>query len=725
MPTSTSVEPAATDAAEVPVVLDEDELRLDQLAVVHAALNPDSLKWQQDVIVTAAVELLASRDLTCEQITKALRQMWATTAISDVVVAESLESGREAGLVAPSTTLSGEERWQATDNARKDSEGDRAWARAKLEDFSAAVDQQLEERGLECGPAQRTKLVSATLQALAVAASGVYEVDDSDPEGLLRPVRFDLQRAHEWVRTQVEPRSVRDACLPLVDAAADPLDPFGNAVVHLLVVGNLLRGVMARHDVSGAPDLSNLRLLLDTSVLTDLVDDGSDAQQQLERAITLTNECGGQVVVAEHTLDEWERLWVAADQQRPEQADRMQLAAHTDVLAENPFVAAFYRQKQNDPKLRWARFQVGRRNIRTKLEDLGVVVRDAGNRRDADRDRVAAAKEALTKLNDKRKGKGNRKGPWHRGAAAIAADAESVAMILRWRARERSSALGAGYFCARDTMTNKACAPLREEGDTRPLVVSPAGWVMLMARLAVGDPEQRQGLVELVGSNVVRETFLSMATMYTAEDALRCAEVLREDGHLAPEDLRTVVQLELDDVLGSESTSLLVAEEAIRLRSARRDERARRAAEIAERERDRALTEQQELRSTLEKASQRHEAELRRQEVAVREEAEAAKSQTAHIERHHRVVVRSLVTALAVALVVGGFVIAGLVAGEAPDKQGYVVRTLVTLGVLIAGIDSARHPDLGRAAILGRIIRIGLGLVATVLLEIALVAVLR
>lgn len=46
-----------------------------------------------------------------------------------------------------------------------------------------------------------------------------------------------------------------------------------------------------------------------------------------------------------------------------------------------------------------------------------------------------------------------------------------------------------------------------------------------MARLVTGDPAEKRRLVEVVGSNVVSETFFGMATGYSVEDALHVSNI--------------------------------------------------------------------------------------------------------------------------------------------------------------------------------------------------------
>jgi hypothetical protein len=684
-----------TTTADGVLALSSESLRIDQLAIVHAALRDDAVEWQQDVVVNAAIEVLTGRDLACAEITRVLAEMWATEAITETVVAQALKYGSALGLVTTQPTLSGETRWQATDGARRDAEADKQWARKLVSDFSAEICIRADELELSVKDSQLERLTSVLLQAVAVAASGVYEVDSASPAGLLRPVEFRSARAAEWVQAEVQPKSIRDLCLELLPGVVDPLDDFGGTIVHHLVIGNLLRGVMGRHNLVTGSDLGGMRLLLDTSVLLDLVDEGAPEQGQLLQAIELTTRAKGEVVVAEHTLAEWERVWEAADHEHPERVDTTTVPRHTDVLARNPFVRTFFRMKQSDPGLSWVRFQVGRRDIRKRLHTLGITVRPHGNTTEADLANYANALAAFEVVNRDR--------PHPRSTTRVEADAQSVAMVLRWR--EQSPGIPcAAYFCARDNLT-KAAFEAMSVDHGQPLVVNPGGWTMFMARMSVGSPEERNELVRVVGSSAVRDSFLAMATMYTADDAIRCAEIMRENGDLSLHDLRTVVQLQLTEMLtGEDSEPKRHAEEAIRLRTERRDARSKREAAAARQVAETAQREAEIARRLAAAADQRRAEEgdaLRRQHNdALAEHKRVAEQESQQRDQMHRQNIRWLVTVLLGTILTAAFIIVAVVTDGVPSTKTLLLQGCFVTAVLLTGADAALHPDRSRYQIL-------------------------
>lgn len=167
-------------------------------------------------------------------------------------------------------------------------------------------------------------------------------------------------------------------------------------------MGNLLRGVMTRQDVPDPVDLGGTRLLLDTSVLVDLIDEDTNAQHQLLQVVALTQRLGGVVVVADQTMEEWARLWGAADQEQPRQLEAAALAANADVLVRNKIVQIFIRVRSKDQSVNWPRFEVGRRDLAARLNELGVVVRPSGNNTPVDQELEGRAAAEIRKVDEER-----------------------------------------------------------------------------------------------------------------------------------------------------------------------------------------------------------------------------------------------------------------------------------------------------------------------------------
>lgn len=670
---------------------DLTELQVDQLAAIHAALNDDAAGWQQDVILNAVIEILTGGDYTCGELAAALNTMWVTQAITEVAVDRALADGRELELVVPNTSLGGRTKWTATAGARSDVEKNHLWAERVFGTFQKQMVERLADEGVELKPERYKRVAAQVLQALAVGAAGTFEVLAPGTSRLLRPVNFDRRAAERWLETKVEPASVRDGCKILVMASLNPLDEFGSEVVHLLVMGNLLRGVMTRQDVPDPVDLGGTRLLLDTSVLVDLIDEDTNAQHQLLQVVALTQRLGGVVVVAEQTMEEWARLWDAADREQPRQLEAAALAAHADLLVRNKLVQIFIRVRSKDQSVNWPRFEVGRRDLAARLNELGIVARPSGNNTPADQDLEGRAAAEIRKVDEERESRGRQ-----RRHTAVAADATSLAMIARWRLQAPQHP-AAGYFCARDTLTGKAFGRLFPT-DMAPLTVNPEGWLLCMARLVTGDPAEKRRLVEVVGSNVVSETFFGMATGYSVEDALHVSNIMNEDGSLSPRDLQTMVQLDFEGAMEGPSDDLARsrAEEALRRRSSRRDERALRL--------EAASIDDSQRAAEREKAAddQVREAERRREQDVTRVTADLDRVHAKELagldrkmkksQRKARATLRWVITVACTVICIGTVTVFWMTAGR-PSGGWPALHLFGVLGVFLLGADAALHPE--------------------------------
>lgn len=557
-----------------------EDLGLLQLAATHAALDPARRQQRSDVLMSAGVSLLATAgDLTTAQLCSALRKMWRTEAITEPLVEEALNTARASGLVARVTTLDDRELWQATPSARQEVQEDSKWVEAVVHRLEDELRARLEQNEVRFKPERLPKLAKQLIEALAHGAEGVYQLDHvpGDPS-VLRPIEFRADQVREYLRRHVQPKPVAAILVQVVDEAMDPDDDFGNEVVHLLVMSGLLQAFLGKRDLGVRPDLTGTRVLLDTSTLVNLVD-GPEGVGLVESLIHLSLSLGVEVIVADHTIDEWMRVWEAAEAEQPELVDNKAIPHLTDRLVGNPFVKGFLQMKARDEKLRWRTYMSNYHDIQTRLEGLGVVVRPAGNNTEQDRENASRVLELLLELSARDDVPGSRT---RTGAEA---DAASCAMVMRWRGRSTPVPPGA-YFVAQDYLTDRAHEALA--GDDRvPIVIKPAAWLMYLAQLAADDPATRLELAELVGSVVVRNSVLGLATSFTVEDAVELSRALAEDDRISSEDLHELVQLDLLSLIerGEEqniSPSAVVANEVLRKRSARRDARAYRAQTRAE-----------------------------------------------------------------------------------------------------------------------------------------------
>lgn len=555
-----------------------NEQNVENLAAIRAALDPARRDWRNDVLVTAIVEILSRRgSMPLRLLVDALNAAWRTSAITDGLVTSALAVAYEANLVRTERELTGQDLWSATDAAAAEAEQDRRFATSILEGFTQAVAERLSEFPDERVSADDASRVAAhAYAAIAEAAAGLYGVEPPTVDGdRLRPVTFDLGALRRYA-PRVEPKTRRQAVLDVALSAIDPDDSFGNDVVRLVTVGNLLHGGVTRRDVATRPNLVGHRLLLDTTVLVDLVDHGT-SQQRLARSLTeQSRRLGVEVFVAEHTIDEWERVWQAAEGEARAAALPDRLAPNISRLAGNPFARMWLRSLEADPSITWQRFRRDRSDVRRRLANLGVRTRPHGNNLPADQQVAESIRDRLLSLSNERQ---QRYGRPARSRRTATADGNSCAMIARWRGRADTGAQGA-YFVSHETLTNRAYADLYGDRDQVPLVVTPASWMVYVSSLATDDPLERSRVAEMVSDATIRSTFFGMAVGYTIEEALELSDQLCNNcDALSADDTRTALQLNLLDLMDESADDASPAKRAAivtQRRNARQQARIRR-----------------------------------------------------------------------------------------------------------------------------------------------------
>ena len=483
---------------------------------------------------------------------------------------------KEARLIESLGGPGGEIRWKATPGAEEESREDHDSAERVVERFKLQVMAHIDALGVEIRPEQRE---TAHFRLMRVLAAGCARVVDGHSQrvAFLRPVAFDLDSVRS-ATAQISPKSLREALDELVVAAVDPDDPFGNEMVHLLVVASVLICFMKKIDLGAAPTLAGTQLLLDTQVLVHLIDESTDEQRVVRRLIEFSLTLGAEIVVAEHSLEEWGRLWSAAEQENPAILDTHDpMGAAARLPTDNPFISQFLRAREKNSNLKWDTYLRNRQGIRSLLTNLGVKVRPNGNDRVEDKKFAAQMRSAMGEMQ-----RGTQR---HRSDAGIASDAESAAMVARWRSKYDAPPCHA-YFVGTDSLIGRAYRDVAPTDDS-PLAVRPISWLMYTACLT-GDQADVAEMAEVVSSAAVREGFFGVATGYTLEEVLKMSEILREDhSTMSLEDSRDALQLNINDLFkemqnaSADQRAIAAAAEVMRKRNARRNERARKATQDA------------------------------------------------------------------------------------------------------------------------------------------------
>ena len=617
-------DPASPHAIVAPDVeaasTDESVLRL---AAARAALDPERQTWRHDILVSAVVSALGLYGpLTTERLLVNVSRTWATGTVSRHMIDRTLEVADAAGLIVSNRNLlSQQDEWSLPEETKLEATQDRDWVRRTFHDFGERLVEIVNDLSERPVPADRgPRLAQEMFAALARGASGTFAFAESALAAKeLRPAVLDTRAAAAYLKETLQPSEVAGAMQEALVRIMNPDDPLGNDVLRLLVVGNILQGLLSGRDTAASLSDIHFRFVLDTSALMFLVD-GSPERQLVLEFLERCRALDAQVVVGDHTLAEYERVWKSAEREvqhlDPQQVRR---AGDGYVLVGNVVTRAYVRHLQQDATGNWARFSLGRRDIRPMLEGYGVVVRDHGNDGPEDRAIVEAITGRLLELSDSPTIRGDRT------PTAAAADAHTCAMVARWR-RADPSIPPAAWMVGSDRLTDQAYA--EHTSDVYPLCLPTSAALLLMSNICGDDSGTMAGLVDTLSAAVTRDSFLAVAASYTFDEVLDLAEKMAPGAPLSDQDAAIAVQLNFEAFI-TEFTEPLTEPErraratrAVQRRGLQQSARARRIVDTAELERGR-------LEKSVEvaRAEGRHEGRLQREaEVAeerrLREEAE-------------------------------------------------------------------------------------------------------
>jgi len=575
-------ETSHSEPANDDVVGEAPTAELQRLAATRAALDPERRALRADIVLSAIIEYLAVNGESARKtIIEGVRTIWKTDSITDFEIDSALSQGQSISLINKVSGRNASEHWRATEDAVRESHEDRSWAQMAYERFLESIGEQLSRRQLDISHDKRTEIGKRLLTAFA---NGSLVEGESPILGVnaLRPVEFAADRIREEVAAQ-QGDELRDATMELVEIALDPDDEFANELIHLLIVGTVLQTFLSKRDLGVAPDLTGMRLMLDTPILVDLVDEGTSSQRIAKELVSMSRRLGIEVVVGKHVIEELERLWTAAIDERPERLDgRTTVQGFARLISSrysNPFVRQFVRLKSEGKSLRWSQFKIERSSIRPLLSDLDVRIVENEYDGEADRECLDGLVAELLRLS------ADRNTPGSRTRSTARTDATSALMVGRWR-EEVLMVPCSAYIVSPEHLTEVAYCSVFD-GDSVSLIARPAAWLAFVASLVADDPGKRAEIAEVIGNAVFRDSFFGLATAYTLDSAVKLAEMLQEHNKLSLEDSRELARISVSDFLeanaeeNDEDAIQAVAMEAILQRSARRDSRARRVIEQA------------------------------------------------------------------------------------------------------------------------------------------------
>jgi hypothetical protein len=260
-------------------------------------------------------------------------------------------------------------------------------------------------------------------------------------------------------------------------------------------------------------------------------------RQVAEDLIRRTAKAGIEVIVTEHVLEEWDRLWDGAYGETSV-IDDFELGANTRLIR-NPFARQYLLALEDDPRLTWQDFAKRHRQIRDRLIENGVNVRPNGNHAP---DCEALSREIASEIY-----KQSQDHPRPRSKANARADGDSLAMVHRWRTQRGDLT---AFFISRGTFPGKVYAQLTGR-DAIPIEINSEQWLIYLATICTDDPAEQSRMAEMIADSAIRASFFSMASAYTVEDVIELSKRLTDNGGTPTiEDSRTALQLDLLDVLG-------------------------------------------------------------------------------------------------------------------------------------------------------------------------------
>jgi hypothetical protein len=360
---------------------------------------------------------------------------------------------------------------------------------------------------------------------IARSASSYAGEVEQGAAGSVRPMVLDGAMMLKALDDVKVPDATRDFLKGCLMAAVDETDPFGNELVGQVATSCVLHSIAAGRGRVGAQramgSLEGERAVLDTPLLVSLL--GPDStRKRLETLVTQAVELGMEVVVPVHVLEELEDLVARVGDEHLKQlinalGKGVKARAYAKIVSEQVLELFLDAYEAKEVKS-WNDFRLRQRELRSKLEKLGVVVREHGNK---DRAGVALIDQFLSEEVSARGSS--------RGAKAISRDAESIEMV--WRARRRAKKVKrklwpGGWMISNDRHSGPAYRRANRT-DLEPLVLTPAQLAALLVEVA--PAAEIPDLVSAAASFLRQESMLRIATKYPPAIALTLARSLSSE----------------------------------------------------------------------------------------------------------------------------------------------------------------------------------------------------
>lgn len=541
-----------------------DSNDLAALAVAHAALDPARKAWRCDILISSVLQVLASKGpLSERELRQHIKDLWCTNAVDQAMLRDALKRAESANLLElrqrPRNV-----RWAATDASAWDARNDRNWAEKMLARFAQDVEVRIKPLldGPAIDPARIPGLTKHLVAALRLASVNVFDavVRAADPSKLTG-IDLDLTAADSYLRGTADPKYVAEALTALTRASSDPADDFGAEILHAIVTGQVLQGMVARRDLPGPPPVAGSLLLLDTSTLVYRLRPAPQPQV-FDEFLLASEEARCRVVVTRAVISEWESLWSAADDGAQDLANSSTgLPSGLGRLAGNPVLSSWQTKADDGRPQTWTEFQRKNRNIEGWLTAHRVQIIEDG---EADPELVEQMRQELVRLSDAAPAQ-------LRSSAGARTDAYSAALVAEERARN-TAPIPQAWFIAKDQLTNKAYAAIRTK-DRFPVASTMEAWLIL---LSAYDPARTRNLAEIVSDSVILNSFLAVSTGYGLDELMEISALLCQEPASDPDELAEIVGADFLALANSNGRD--IAAELLRRRAIRRDKQVQRMA---------------------------------------------------------------------------------------------------------------------------------------------------
>jgi len=576
---------AAREVAE-PIKDTVHELTLEQLASVRDLLDPARATTFHDILITTALEALASGPLTEAELVAHASRMWPGTGVDAVRINAALRVAQGADYVAQ-LREQGPGKWTLTKLGLSEVRAARDWAGEILEDTARQVQESLASAARNVTIEEARLWTGVLRQALMAGIAGAFApyVGDVQAKGRVVTVRrWDGDAIRRIIDETNSDERDRELLSALAIDALDPLTPFGNELVSAITVGYMLHAFVGRRDrvasraVVGS--LNGVRAILDTPVLLRLLGPPEIASP-IKRVVTGAIASGMQVVVLEHYLDELHELLGSVEAANLEAIEQVIAegvdAAAIGALLENDVLSLWTRAVASGRYRKWSEFRAAAESLRGDLGSIGVVVRPHYNREEDNVKRFQGAlAEELTSTGSGRRG------------VAIERDAHAMAVAHRKRQRTERAFWPGAWIITSDRHIGPAYARLFP-GDAFGLTLTPAAWVAIVSNCS--PPAEVESLATAASQLFGEEGFVSIAARFPVQTAIDLARALGTSSGGSSLDVR--VAQSIDEVLRNqpdyddERVGARLAAEVVARRSERMNQTYAANAELAQERADR------------------------------------------------------------------------------------------------------------------------------------------